>query len=77
MFLVCFLYKIHFRLTVRSSKNNFLIKTQLCKLRACDTLIARVTCVSTLVKDAVREFPADARVNRTKTFSLVLPTETV
>ena len=48
---------------------------------ACDKSIARVTgCVDyTLVKDTtvVGDSPANARVKRTKTFNLVLRTETV
>ena len=57
---------------MRSTKNDFLIKTQLCKLGV--ILRSRVLRgVCTLVKDTtvVGDFPANARVKRTNTFNLL------
>ena len=57
-------------------RKGFLIKTQLCKLR----VILRSRGLPggyALVKDTVGDSPANARVDRTETCSLVLRTETV
>ena len=54
-----------------------MIKTQLCNLRVMYTSIARVTGYVPSWRVQVGDSPADARVKRTKAFSVVLRTETV
>ena len=60
---------------VRSTKNDFLIKTQLSKLRV---LLRSRVLRSVYPREGYRSVThSPARVNRIKTFSLVLRTETV
>ena len=61
-------------LQLTSTNNVFLIKTQLCKLRV--MLRSRVTGCVPSWRIQVGDSPANARVNRTKAFSLVLRTVT-
>ena len=61
---------------VRSTKNNFFDQNSALQA-ACDNSIARVTECVPSCRIQVGDSPANARVNRTKTPSLVLRTETV